>query len=153
MARASVLILVMAATLSAAPAAARTWRQTSYSGESPKRSASLVDVDSIRRSGDRVTFTTMTVWETAVEGFDRSITERDGDCRTRQTFIARNSFYLEGEIVEVEDEPTEPSEAKIGTNMGGMLEAVCGRGDYMAGALENAEAAIREEFKRTGSDW
>jgi hypothetical protein len=136
----------------AAPAAAESWRVTGISGEAPDRAVYLVDVDSIRRNGDKVNFDSMTVWEVADADMDSSRTQREGDCWTRMTFIVRNSFFLDGRLTSEEKEPTEPVEAKSETMMGDVLDAVCGRLDYVTDPVANPESFVRGWFAED-EDW
>lgn len=127
----------------ASPAAAQSWRVTGVGGEAPDRSVYLVDVDSIWRNGDNVRFKSMTIWEVADGDTDRSVTDRAGNCKTRIAYIEKNRFYLEGEL-QSEDGETEPAEAKAETMIGDVLDAVCGRYDYITDPSADPEASIRE---------
>jgi hypothetical protein len=138
------LLALATFSLAAAPATAGSWRVTGVGGEAPDRSVYLVDVDTIRRSGDKVTFDSMTIWEVADEDMDSSRTQREGNCTTRMAFIIRNSFFLDGKLMSEEKEPTAPTEAKAETMIGDVLDAVCGRLDYATDADSDPEPSIRE---------
>lgn len=126
----------------ATQAAAQSWRVTGVGGEAPDRSVYLVDTSSIWRNGDKVRFKSMTIWEMAENDTDRSITDRVADCASRMAHIETNRFYLDGDL-QSEDGETKPAIANVDTMLGDVLDAVCGRRDYITDAQADPEPAIR----------
>lgn len=140
------LLVLAAFSIAASPATAGSWRVTGVSGEAPDRAVYLVDVDSIQRSGSKVNFNSMTIWELDDADMDSSRTARVADCSTRQHHIVRNSFYLAGKLTSEETEPTDSAIAAPDTMMGDVLDAVCGRLNYTTDASEDPEPLIRQWF-------
>lgn len=132
----------------ASPIAAETWRSVGWSGTAPARYIYYVDVDSIERQGDLVTFWEQeSLEETDSAGANRVFNFRRGNCRTLATQILRTRL-LNGQHVIGEDEyesdwvSHEPT-----TMMGGGMEMICGRRDFDTGALADPDGHARAFFR------
>jgi hypothetical protein len=135
--------------LSAAqPAWAESWRVVGYGGEAPLRAVFLVDTDSIVRQGDTVRFRSSTVWESYEDDndFNKSITQRLGDCSTKASAILINDLFADGNLLRTDDESGEMITHGPDSLMRGVLDAVCGDAGYESDAVENYEPAIRQWF-------
>ena len=119
-------ILVLVAALAAAPAAAENWRASSKTGDA----AAYIDTDSIRRTGDRVTF----VRELRFEAprplgenlkFDRLQALYDGDCKAMTLQSIELRAKLADTIVLSAAERGKVDSAKPGSTAETDLKAAC----------------------------
>lgn len=129
-------------------AQAQNWRLAAYASDAPKM-AYFVDVDSVRRNGNIVTFKQQTIYETTspTRDFDRSMLTRQADCTAMTSFMRDSSFYVRGTYLDTEAGPSEPTVAKPGSVLLTMLNTVCGRGDYFSPVVANPEIWVLGKFR------
>jgi hypothetical protein len=131
----------------AAPAAAETWRSIGWAGEKPARFFYFVDVDSVTREGDLVTF-----WEQESleadepDGTNRVFNYRRGNCATLSTQILRSRYLNRTRLIEETQGSGEWVEHPEGSMMGDGLKMICGRLNYATGPLADPDAHARRFF-------
>jgi hypothetical protein len=142
-------LLALAALVVPHTASAQTWRLAAYSNDQPQM-AYFVDVDSVRRNGNIVTFKQQTIYEaiSATRDFDRSMLTRQADCSAMTSFMRDSSFYVRGRYLDTEAGPSDPTIAKPGTVLLTMLNTVCGRGNYFSEVVGNPEIWVLEKFRK-----
>lgn len=142
-------LLALAALAIPHTASAQNWRLAAYSDQAPKM-AYFVDVDSVRRNGNVVTFKQQTIYETTspTRDFDRSMLTRQADCTAMTSFMRDSSFYIRGTYLDTEAGPSDPTVAKPGTVLLTMLNTVCGRGDYFSPVIPSPERWVLEKFSK-----
>ncbi|MFS2112543.1 surface-adhesin E family protein [Sphingomonas sp. Sphisp140] len=142
-------LLALAALVVPHTASAQNWRLAAYSNQAPQM-AYFVDVDSVRRNGNVVTFKQQTIYETTspTRDFDRSMLTRQADCAAMTSFMRDSSFYVRGTYLDTEAGPSDPTLAKPGTVLLTMLETVCGRGNYFSPVVTNPEIWVLEKFRK-----
>jgi hypothetical protein len=130
-------------------AQAQNWRLAAYSNQAPQM-AYFVDVDTVRRNGNIVTFKQQTIYETTspTRDFDRSMLTRQADCAAMTSFMRDSSFYVRGTYLDTETGPSDPTLAKPGTVLNTMLTTVCGKGDYFSPVVSNPEIWVLEKFRK-----
>ena len=116
----------------ASPAAAETWRASSRA----EGATAYIDVDSIRREGDRVSFWREVRWPEirSLDGglrFDRIAALYDGDCRAMTLRSTAIRAKLGQEVVLAGDEPGEVETASPGSTAAVDLRSAC-FGDWPA---------------------
>jgi hypothetical protein len=141
-------LLALAALALPHAAQAESWRLAAYSAQAPQM-AYFVDVDSVRRNGNIVTFKQQTIYETTspTRDFDRSMLTRQADCGAMTSFMRDSSFYVRGKYLDTEAGPSDPTVAKPGSVLLTMLTTVCGRGDYFSPVVSNPEIWVLEKFR------
>lgn len=128
-------LIALAASVAAMPAAANTWRLASNGGESPDRGRYYIDVDTVRRSGDMVEFTSMSVYESMrSSGYNRAVVAQRGNCATMSSQSLLYKFYVDGKLVQTDDSSNQWSPNKEGTLAYGILMAACGKRDFWGSA-------------------
>ncbi|RYG28402.1 MAG: hypothetical protein EON93_18655 [Burkholderiales bacterium] len=130
-------------------ASAESWRLAAYSTQAPKM-AYLVDIDSVRRNGDIVTFKQQTIYETttATRDFDRSMLTREVNCSTKTSSMRDSSFYVRGTYLDTEAGPSNSTLANPGSVLLTLLEAVCGRGNYYSEVITGSpETWVLNKFR------
>ncbi|MDQ0250004.1 hypothetical protein J2W22_002068 [Sphingomonas kyeonggiensis] len=142
-------LLALAALVVPHTASAQNWRLAAYSNQAPQM-AYFVDVDSVRRNGNVVTFKQQTIYETTspTRDFDRSMLTRQADCTAMTSFMRDSSFYVRGTYLDTEAGPSDPTLAKPGTVLLTMLNTVCGKGDYFSPVVANPEIWVLEKFRK-----
>ena len=143
------LLLVIVAFAAATPAGAQSWRIAAKAGQSPNRAVYLVDASTIRRAGDAVRFTTQSVFEQVNEArdFDRSLTVRDGSCSQHSSAIVQNSYYLAGTLLDTTANLQPPVVHEPETVLYGVIDTVCGLGEYESEATTDPEGTARAWFR------
>jgi hypothetical protein len=143
------LVVLLAALIGmAAPAAAETWRSVGWAGEKPSRYFYFIDVDSVTRDGDLVTF-----WEQESleadepDGSNRLFNFRRGNCKTLATQIVRSRTQKGDQVIGRDEKPGEWVEHPEGSMMGDGLTMVCGRMDYDSGPLADPDGHARRYFR------
>lgn len=126
-------LLALAAFLVPHTASAESWRLAAYSNTAPQL-VYFVDVDSIKRDGNKVSFRQTTIYESVTEArdFTRSVLWRDADCGDYSSTMHNSDFYVGGKFLGHEDGPGTNTIAKPGSVLLTMLTTVCGRGDYFS---------------------
>lgn len=145
-------LLALAALVAPQAAWADSWRMAAYSGVDMQQQLTyFVDVDSIQRTGSKITFNSQTIYQalTDARDFDRSVIKREADCGTMATRMIDSNFYAGGKFLGNESDVGDEVIAKPGTVLEGMLNVVCGRGDYKSPIIADPESWSREKF-RTG---
>lgn len=134
----------------ASPAFADDWRVSTISGEKPARTVYLIDVSSILRDGDTVTFMTQSIFEntTANRNFDRSITRRRGSCSAMSSQIIENSYYANRVFLNTELTPGDVITHRDGTIMHDVLAQACGIKAINAATIANPESQVRGYFAK-----
>jgi hypothetical protein len=142
-------LLALVALVVPHTASAENWRMAAYSNTAPQM-AYFVDVDSVRRNGNTVTFKQQTIYETTspTRDFDRSMLTRQADCSQMTSFMRDSSFYVRGTYLDTEAGPSDPTLAKAGTVLLTMLTTVCGKGDYFSPVVTNPEIWVLEKFRK-----
>jgi len=142
-------LFALAALVVPNAASAQNWRLAAYSNTAPQM-AYFVDVDSVRRNGNTVTFKQQTIYETTspTRDFDRSMLTRQADCSAMTSFMRDSSFYVRGTYLDTEAGPSDPTLAKPGTVLLTMLTTVCGRGNYFSEVVANPEIWVLEKFRK-----
>jgi hypothetical protein len=110
----------------ATPAFAENWRASSASDQA----AAFIDVDSIRRDGDRVTFWREVRWPTAQRlsdgtRFDRIANLYEADCRAMRFRSLQVQARLETEVILGGEEEGEEEVAEPGSTAEVDLRAAC----------------------------
>lgn len=136
------------AVTAAAPASAELWRLASEGGTAPDRSHVYVDVDSVRRSGDQVTFTSTTVYERIGGGrdYDRSWIQRRANCATMSSQMMVTSFYAGSRLVGTDRTLGDWLAHKPGSIGHGLLMAVCGQRGYRSSPVADPIGTSRSRF-------
>jgi len=149
--RRSLVLLAACASCVATPALADSWRVVGQAGAAPGRMVHLVDTDSIVRQGDAVTFSSMTIWEERAPDseFDKSITERKGDCVAKSSAIVSMSTYAEGRFLDTEYGTGEVIAHGPNSTARALLDSACGVRGYATEPLPDPEASVRGNFART----
>jgi hypothetical protein len=124
--------LAMAMALAAAPAAAETWRASSRA----EGAVAFIDVDSIRREGDRVSFWREVRWpevRSLDDGlrFDRIQARYEADCRAMTLRTMAIRAKLDQQVVLAADEAGEVETASPGSTAEIDLRSAC-FGDWPA---------------------
>ncbi|MDG2534882.1 hypothetical protein P6144_14575 [Sphingomonas sp. HITSZ_GF] len=142
-------LFALAALVAPHTASAQSWRLAAYSNQAPQM-AYFVDVDSVRRNGNIVTFKQQTIYETTspTRDFDRSMLTRQADCAAMTSFMRDSSFYVRGTYLDTEAGPSDPTVAKQGSVLLTMLTTVCGRGNYFSEVVANPEIWVLEKFRK-----
>jgi hypothetical protein len=142
-------LLALAALILPNTASAQTWRLAAYSNQAPQM-AYFVDVDSVRRNGNIVTFKQQTIYEATspTRDFDRSMLTRQADCSAMTSFMRDSSFYIRGRYLDTEAGPSDATLAKPGTVLLTMLNTVCGRGDYFSPVVTDPESWVLDKFRK-----
>ena len=145
------MIIQTLALALALQAAEPQWRLAALGGEAPTRSAFFVDAASVERRGDRVRFWTQTIMEQPLEQgtFDRSVILREGSCSAMSSAMLRRTFYVNGAVLERDDEPGEQTVHARESMMGGVMETVCGEIGYASPPVPDPEGAARAAFRET----
>ena len=123
--RGSAIAIAMLAA--ATPAAAENWRASSSTGPD---AAAFIDTDSIRRSGDRVTFWREVRWaepRTLPGGtrFDRVATHYEADCRAMTLQSMRMRALMGADAIFDDSERGEIERITEGTTAHTDLRAAC----------------------------
>lgn len=142
-------LLVLLPLLAPQAAFAESWRAAAYSS-SPTPMVYFVDVDSVQRSGNKVTFRQQTVYSatSATRDFDRTVTTRDADCVAVTSSMRDSSFYVAGKFLDTEAGPGNVTTAQPGSILLQMINAVCGRVDYLSPVLTvSAERWAQDRFR------
>ena len=110
----------------ATPAFAETWRASSASDEA----AAFIDVDSIQRDGNRVTFWREVRWATVQNlsdgiRFDRIANLYEADCEAMRFRSIQVQARLEAEVILAGEEEGETEEAQPGSTAEVDLKAAC----------------------------
>lgn len=136
------------AVTAAAPASAELWRLASDGGTPPDRSHVYVDIDSVRRTGDQVTFTTTTVYERigGNRDYDRSWIQRRANCGTMSSQMMVTSFYAGTRLLGTDRSLGQWIAHKEGTIAHGLLMAVCGQRAYRGSPITDPISASRVKF-------
>ncbi len=145
-------LLALAALLVPQAAWADNWRMAAYSGtDMQQQLAYFVDIDSIQRTGTKITFNSQTIYQalTDARDFDRSVIKREADCANMSTRMLDSNFYAAGKFLGNESGAGDFVTAKTGTVLETMLNVACGRGDYRSPVVADPESWSRERF-RTG---
>jgi len=142
------LLLALAGTVTAMPASAELWRLASDGGAAPDRMHYYVDIDSVRRNGDTVEYTTMTVYEriSGDRDYDRSWIKRRGNCASMSSQMLVTSFYAKGKLLETDSTPDKWITHQDGSIAYGMLSAVCGKRAYRGNPTTDPIGLSRSQF-------
>jgi hypothetical protein len=142
--------VILIALTAATPAFAQDWRIAAMIEERPDRTIYYIDAASITRSGDTVRFTTQSVVDglTDDRAFDRSVTRRNGNCRTMSSAIVANTYYANGALLLNDTEPSPAMSHKAGTIIYSLLAQVCGEQPLDATRIDDPEGTARAYFKR-----
>ena len=124
-------LIALLASVAAVPAAANSWRLASNGGDAPDRGRYYIDLDSVRRSGDIVDFTSMSVYEgMRKSGYNRAVVVQRGNCATMSSQSLIYKFYVGSNLVQTDDSGTEWSPNKEGSLAYGILMAACAKRAY-----------------------
>jgi hypothetical protein len=143
------LVLAMLILTGAAPAFAQQWHVASVNGEAPDRTVYFVDA-AFRRTGTIVRFSTQSIFESLTDGrdFDRSVTQRRGNCATMSSAIMRNEYYARGRLLSSDPSPGSEIRHSEGTILYGVMQIVCGARALDGSAVATPEANARAYFNR-----
>lgn len=146
-------LVALACAATAFPAAANNWRLASTAGAQPDRSHFYVDVDSISRNGDEITFTTMSVYERSTDkrDFDLSINRRRGSCSAMSSQIVSGRYFAAGKLLENNTTPGDMVTSNPGSIIYGTMMAACGKRDWQGAVTTNPEGVSRGKFKNENS--
>jgi len=143
------LVMILAALVGMPTlAAAETWRSVGWAGEKPQRYFYFVDVDSVTRDGNMVTF-----WEQEsleadeADGSNRVFNFRRGNCANLSTQILRTRTQKNAQVIARDDTPGQWVEHPEGSMMGDGMKMICGRADYDSGPLADPDAHARQYFR------
>lgn len=141
-------LLVLLPLLAPQAASAESWRLAAYSTNSPQM-AYFVDIDSVQRTGSKVTFRQQTIYEriTETRDFDRSMLTREADCVANTSLMRDSSFYITGRYLDTEKGPSSQTVAQSGSVLRRMIDAVCGRLDYYSPVVATPDTWVREKFR------
>lgn len=142
-------LLILLPLLAPQAALAETWRAAAYSA-SPTPMVYFVDIDSVQRSGNKVTFRQQTVYSatSATRDFDRTLTTREADCGAKTSSMRDSSFYVAGKYLDTEAGPGNVTTAQAGSVLLQMIDAVCGRADFLSPVLTiSAERWAQDRFR------
>lgn len=128
---------ITVATSGAAQAA--SWRLAGTSDEA----AFFVDVDSVRRSGDALSFSTMSVFAgvTDTRSFDKSIISRNALCASRSSQIVTGDYYLGGKLIEHDTSSGEMRAHGPTSVMAAVVATACGDQAYAGPVVADPVAA------------
>lgn len=146
-------LIALAVSVAAMPAAANPWRLAASGGELGDRSQFYVDLGTVIRDGDDVTFTTMTVYEKTdgARDFDLSVNKRRGNCATMAGNILAGRYSVAGKLLEDNTSPTTPAIYPTGSMMYDVLATVCGKSDWLGPETTSPEDQSRNLFTGTKS--
>lgn len=144
------LVLTTMLLAGATPALAQQWHVASVSGDAPDRSVYFVDAN-FRRTGNVVRFSTQSVFESLTDGrdFDRSVTQRRGNCATMASTIMRNDYYVDGRLLSSDPAPGSEITHREGTILYGVMQIVCGTRQVDGEPVATPEANARAYFNRS----
>lgn len=134
----------------ASPAAAENWRMTGFGGDAPDRTVYLVELDSISRIDNTIRFRTSTIWESGSSSndFDLTLTQREGNCAKMSSAVVVNEYYLDGTLIDRDDEPAEQSVHSPESLIYATLAAACGDEDYFESeTLTDPVETVRAWFR------
>lgn len=135
-------------TFIATPAAAETWRSIGWGGQRPARFFYFVDVDSVTRRGNIVSF-----WEresleaTERDGSNQVFNYRNGNCSTYSSQILRSRYQYGDRVIASYDRPGQWVTHGPGSMMEGGLKMICGQMDYDTGPLGDPDGYARRFFR------
>jgi hypothetical protein len=118
-----------------------------WAGEKPSRYFYFIDVDSVTRDGDVVTFWEQESFEAdEPNGSNRLFNFRRGNCRTLATQILRSRAQKGNQVIGRDEKTREWVEHPEGSMMGDGMKMVCGRIDYDSGPLVDPDGHARQYF-------
>src|SRR6476646_4085504 len=83
----------------AAALAAAQWRIGNLAVTEQGRSITFIDVRSLAKKGERVSFRSAEYRERASGGYDRSLSSNSADCATMKLSVVRSTYYLGENLV------------------------------------------------------
>lgn len=145
--RNTLLMVAAGVSIAATPAAADNWRRIGETGSAPTRIEFYVNVDSIHRTGDTLTVSTATVYETSTaRKYTHAMMFRTVDCAASMSQITMGKFYNGDSLVSTDDQAADrvaPSQGSVGYDI---VMAVCGKADYFGPPVSDPVAASRTIF-------
>lgn len=130
-----------AAIVTATPAAAESWYVATTGGSGVDETVYLIDMDGIRREGNSVWFETQTLYssQSDTRDFTRSHTSRIGNCDLMASYIARNRYYFDGDMLDDDTQPQPIVRHSSGSIMEYALQVACGMEEPEEGPLSAME--------------
>ncbi|MDF7774615.1 hypothetical protein P1X14_05100 [Sphingomonas sp. AOB5] len=130
-------------------ASAQSWRVASIAGQSPDRTAYVIDASTVVLRGDIIEFRTQSIYETMgdVRDFNLSEIRRRGNCRTMQHQILSDNYYANGTLLSSNDNPGQMLTANEGSAIWGVLLTACGKRDYATQPIANPFDTLTAYFR------
>ena len=141
-------LIALAATVAATPALADTWRLASTGNtEAPDRADYYINTDSVRRDGDFVNFTTMSVYEQiGSRGYNRAVVQQRGNCASMSSQSLLYNFYAGARLVATDNKSIDWTTHREGSIAYGILLTACGKRPYRGDPTSDPDGLSRRQF-------